>query len=121
MLFVFFVSSRRRHTSCALVTGVQTCALPISYGCVEQVTSSVFPQLMLDRLIELKDRDKGAIERNIKAGINRLRNYQLPNGGLGYWPGATTVNEWGTNYRSEARRGGKACVRTGRSRWWPCH
>src|SRR3546814_15210332 len=27
---VFFVSSRRRHTSCALVTGVQTCALPIS-------------------------------------------------------------------------------------------
>src|SRR3546814_9159057 len=27
--FVFFVSSRRRHTRCALVTGVQTCALPI--------------------------------------------------------------------------------------------
>src|SRR5690606_23216172 len=37
------------------------------YGCLEQVTSSVFPQLMLDRLIELKDRDKAAIERNIKA------------------------------------------------------
>src|SRR3546814_8051975 len=29
----FFVSSRRRHTRCALVTGVQTCALPI---CVDQ-------------------------------------------------------------------------------------
>src|SRR3546814_17926612 len=27
---VFFFSSRRRHTICALVTGVQTCALPIS-------------------------------------------------------------------------------------------
>src|SRR3546814_17536991 len=27
---VFCFSSRRRHTSCALVTGVQTCALPIS-------------------------------------------------------------------------------------------
>src|SRR3546814_3906354 len=26
------ISSRRRHTSCALVTGVQTCALPISVG-----------------------------------------------------------------------------------------
>src|SRR3546814_1485098 len=26
----FFVSSIRRHTRCALVTGVQTCALPIS-------------------------------------------------------------------------------------------
>src|SRR3546814_2007021 len=35
MMFVivvisFFFSSRRRHTRCALVTGVQTCALPIS-------------------------------------------------------------------------------------------
>src|SRR3546814_8136420 len=30
---VFFFSSRRRHTRCALVTGVQTCALPISADC----------------------------------------------------------------------------------------
>src|SRR3546814_1772153 len=30
MTFLFFFSSRRRHTICALVTGVQTCALPIS-------------------------------------------------------------------------------------------
>src|SRR3546814_13764 len=30
LYFVFFFSSRRRHTRCALVTGVQTCALPIS-------------------------------------------------------------------------------------------
>src|SRR3546814_6547929 len=29
-VYYFFVSSRRRHTRCALVTGVQTCALPIS-------------------------------------------------------------------------------------------
>src|SRR3546814_9143021 len=29
-LILFFFSSRRRHTRCALVTGVQTCALPIS-------------------------------------------------------------------------------------------
>src|SRR3546814_17813593 len=28
-IIVFFFSSRRRHTRCALVTGVQTCALPI--------------------------------------------------------------------------------------------
>src|SRR3546814_1124599 len=31
LICVFFFSSRRRHTRCALVTGVQTCALPISY------------------------------------------------------------------------------------------
>src|SRR3546814_6729521 len=30
LLIIFFFSSRRRHTRCALVTGVQTCALPIS-------------------------------------------------------------------------------------------
>src|SRR3546814_5887654 len=29
IIYVFFFSSRRRHTRCALVTGVQTCALPI--------------------------------------------------------------------------------------------
>src|SRR3546814_29069 len=34
----FFFSSRRRHTSCALVTGVQTCALPISM---------IFPNLFI--------------------------------------------------------------------------
>src|SRR3546814_8999138 len=28
-MFLFFFSSRRLHTRCALVTGVQTCALPI--------------------------------------------------------------------------------------------
>src|SRR3546814_6914216 len=32
MVQCFLFSSRRRHTSCALVTGVQTCALPISVG-----------------------------------------------------------------------------------------
>src|SRR3546814_9615299 len=30
LIFVFVFSSRRRHTRCALVTGVQTCALPIT-------------------------------------------------------------------------------------------
>src|SRR3546814_4801433 len=29
LMYCFFFSSRRRHTRCALVTGVQTCALPI--------------------------------------------------------------------------------------------
>src|SRR3546814_5372307 len=32
---MFFFSSRRRHTICALVTGVQTCALPISVAAEE--------------------------------------------------------------------------------------
>src|SRR3546814_6589056 len=37
----FFFSSRRRHTRCALVTGVQTCALPI---CLE--TRAMFAEQM---------------------------------------------------------------------------
>src|SRR3546814_3832034 len=32
MWLFFFFSSRRRHTRCALVTGVQTCALPICFS-----------------------------------------------------------------------------------------
>src|SRR3546814_2540366 len=40
MLCAFFVvSSRRRHTRCALVTGVQTCALPISTTKEHQMTT----------------------------------------------------------------------------------
>src|SRR3546814_6880361 len=36
VVFCFFFSSRRRHTRCALVTGVQTCALPIYVlACIE--------------------------------------------------------------------------------------
>src|SRR3546814_9733852 len=45
-IFVFFFSSRRRHTRCALVTGVQTCALPISPDVAERVQAlarSIWP------------------------------------------------------------------------------
>src|SRR3546814_1304648 len=38
VVLCFFFSSRRRHTSCALVTGVQTCALPIVPGDPELLT-----------------------------------------------------------------------------------
>src|SRR3546814_4286175 len=38
LFVVFFFSSRRRHTRCALVTGVQTCALPICGGLKEIAT-----------------------------------------------------------------------------------
>src|SRR3546814_2009408 len=34
---IFFFTSRRRHTRCALVTGVQTCALPISHLQITQL------------------------------------------------------------------------------------
>src|SRR3546814_3453696 len=39
----FFFSSRRRHTRCALVTGVQTCALPISTASPGGTTRGTWP------------------------------------------------------------------------------
>src|SRR3546814_12351409 len=44
MCVVFFFSSRRRHTRCALVTGVQTCALPIATAVLD-VSGSLQPGL----------------------------------------------------------------------------
>src|SRR3546814_3271845 len=41
VFFVFFFSSRRRHTRCALVTGVQTCALPHAHCHAERLSPSL--------------------------------------------------------------------------------
>src|SRR3546814_14885540 len=41
LLICFFFSSRRRHTRCALVTGVQTCALPICPAATMKVAGPI--------------------------------------------------------------------------------
>jgi uncharacterized protein YfaS (alpha-2-macroglobulin family) len=68
------------------------------YGCAEQTTSSAFPQLYLEQLTDLSDRQKAEAQRNIKAVISKLNGFQVPNGGLSYWPGESEVDEWCTNY-----------------------
>ena len=68
------------------------------HGCIEQTTSSVFPQLYLADLVELTANQKARTEQNIKAAIQRLKSFQLSNGGLGYWQGAQYADDWGTNY-----------------------
>jgi len=68
------------------------------YGCAEQTTSSAFPQLYLDQLTDLTDRQKAETQRNIKAAISKLNGFQVPNGGLSYWPGEGEVDDWCTNY-----------------------
>src|SRR3546814_1990569 len=45
----FFFSSRRRHTRCALVTGVQTCALPISSAEVGSSNSMILGLMHKER------------------------------------------------------------------------
>ncbi|MES2619742.1 MAG: MG2 domain-containing protein [Bacteroidota bacterium] len=68
------------------------------HGCVEQTTSSVFPQLYLTDLMDLPPAQKTEIEKHIKAGIERLKLFQLSSGAMTYWPGENEVNEWATNY-----------------------
>lgn len=68
------------------------------HGCIEQTTSSVFPQLNLSNLISLTSEEKEEIEQNINDGINRIKKFQTVRGGLGYWIGEDEENDWGTNY-----------------------
>lgn len=69
------------------------------HGCIEQTTSSVFPQLYLDQVKTLTDVEKNTIQRNITAGINRLKSFVQRDGGFGYWPGAMENSDpWGTTY-----------------------
>jgi alpha-2-macroglobulin len=68
------------------------------YGCIEQTTSSVFPQLVLNQLMDLDENRKALVDRNIRAGINRLQSFQTNDGGFSYWPNESFSDEWGTNY-----------------------
>lgn len=68
------------------------------HGCVEQTTSSVFPQLVLNQLLELSDAQKRDIDYNVRAGIQKLQNFQQTDGGFSYWPGLSKSDEWGSNY-----------------------
>src|SRR3546814_19766490 len=95
----FFFSSRRRHTRCALVTGVQTCALPIFLAYAVQR-----PRL----------RGASGPARGSYQAPERVRRAIQACGLLAtYFPPDRP--------RSEERRVGKECVSTCRSRWSPYH
>lgn len=68
------------------------------HGCVEQITSGAFPQLVLNQLTDLSDQKKAMVERNVRGVIANLQNYQTNDGGFSYWPGNTVSDDWGTNY-----------------------
>lgn len=72
----------------------------ISYphGCVEQTTSQTFAQLYLSDIMDLSSERKTEIEKNIKGGISELQKFQLANGGMSYWPGMNSADDWGTTY-----------------------
>src|SRR3546814_18385816 len=89
--YYFFFSSRRRHTRCALVTGVKTCALPISLGALR--ASRTLGTLRASRTLWAGRAAAG-------------RGFQVGDAG-------------GEGGRSEERRAGQEWVSTCRSRWSP--
>src|SRR3546814_1355375 len=99
LFLCFFFSSRRRHTRCALVTGVQTCALPI-FASIDGIFVN-----------PLETYPYAAS----KAGLIHLTRRMA----------ARLIGEHivvsGIAPRSEERRVGKECVSTCRSRWSPYH
>src|SRR3546814_946021 len=106
-LILFFVSSRRRHTRCALVTGVQTCALPI-YSSIDLIElrliagqGYIAKSLALSEPTLIRRRRKYAEQHPRQRRAKRRREKRLG--------------------RSEERRVGKECVSTCRSRWSPYH
>lgn len=68
------------------------------HGCIEQITSSVFPQLYLTDIMDLDENFKAKITVNVKAGIDRLKSYLTVGGGFSYWPGEYAINDWSTSY-----------------------
>lgn len=91
------------------------------HGCIEQTTSGAFPQLYLGDIFDLTLEKKQKLEKNVKAAIRRLNNFQRASGGLSYWPGESEINDWGTNYAGhfmlEAKEKGYALPITFISNW----
>src|SRR3546814_4454520 len=107
LILSFFFSSRRRHTRCALVTGVQTCALPIYCLCASTgfaLNSAHKPERY--RIPRSLLQQQGKAHEGSVSFVDRGRRGRQSGRG---------------NARSEERRVGKGCVSTCRSRGTPYH
>src|SRR3546814_3090345 len=108
-----FFSSRRRHTRCALVTGVQTCALPIcgKFGRKQLLESfATGGEEQITPIVTESRFSEGV------AGVgSQYANAQQILSFVEVQDGCSLLA------RSEERRVGKVCVITCRSRWSPYH
>jgi alpha-2-macroglobulin len=91
------------------------------HGCLEQTTSSVFPQLYLADIVDLNVQRKQYIQKNINAGIQKLGGYQIANGGFAYWSGQNYADDWSTSYVGhfliEAEKKGYSLPINFKSKW----
>src|SRR3546814_10854141 len=104
---LFFISSRRRHTRCALVTGVQTCALPI-YS--TRHSAQKFSLRSYSQQLRREDQTTLLLRNEQKGTDIHVRQLLF-----------TTQVLLLRCLRSEERRVGKECVSTCRSRWSQNH
>src|SRR3546814_3455129 len=104
----FFFSSRRRHTRCALVTGVQTCALPIYLQSGADIAHKAGFVAFGSRKWELF-RKVDELRGGVRVPVLIYPSHEDVPAKLSFV------------VRSEERRVGKEWVRTCRSRWSPYH
>src|SRR3546814_17125855 len=127
-MFVF--SSRRRHTRCALVTGVQTCALPISAAALPEEQAYPLLYETLDGLLSAIEAAPAA--RGWAVALVRYELLILAELGFGLDFSRCAVTgereklcyvsaQSGAVVSSEGRRVGKEGVSTCRFRGWPDH
>ncbi|WP_291724259.1 alpha-2-macroglobulin family protein [Bernardetia sp.] len=83
------------------------------YGCVEQTTSSAFPQLYVKDIAESIGKSLSYNlnpDENVRFAIGKLQSMQLYEGGLSYWQGGHEPSWWGTVYAThflmEAKKAG---------------
>src|SRR3546814_15259914 len=115
---VCFLSSRRRHTRCALVTGVQTCALPISLDRsrvvpttreihsprnIQNAPNTTTPAATSHQVEAAYPTEISAPAKNAGENLSNEKLFLPPE----------IINT--PNSRSEERRGGKECVSTCRT------
>jgi len=71
------------------------------HGCVEQTTSRCLPLYLFRKssaLVESTLAENERAEAMLQAGIKRLFSMQTSSGGLGYWPGASSPDRYGSVY-----------------------
>src|SRR3546814_8431472 len=120
-MHVCFYSIRRLHTRGALVTGVQSCALPISRMATSRSVQFIGPDprsAVMDRPNYITPAGLSALRAEYDALFATERPQLVET--IAWAAGNGDRSENG-DYRSEERRVGKEGVSTFRSRWSPSH
>lgn len=72
------------------------------YGCLEQTTSGIYPQVFLNRsdidILGIKTQHEKVRRQKVAKGIDRLLSLQKPNGGFGLWSDSSPEECWLTAY-----------------------